>query len=294
MSRRTLVLNFDDSAGQFADAEVLQLQSFQEQIRFGCSWGQFRAFERWLSPKLPDSPGAVFTGSGDYHHLSWLLLKRLPAHRPVQLIICDNHPDNMRYPFGIHCGSWVYWASRLPQVAAVHVIGISSGDIGSRHAWENHWRPLINGKLTYWSVRQPARWTRFTGRRDAARDFPDAAALLDALWPHIGVMPVYLSIDKDVLSPEVVSTNWDQGHFGEQDLLALIARCRGWLTGADITGDVSLWRYRSRFKRLLSEADGQSAPDEAQLAVWQQRQQALNRRLVAALDAAWMPGSGIG
>lgn len=294
MSRRPLVLNFDDSAGQFADAEVLQLQRFQEQIRFGCSWRQFRAFERWLSPKLPDSPGAVFTGSGDYHHLSWLLLKRLPAHRPVQLIICDNHPDNMRYPFGIHCGSWVYWASRLPQVAAVHVIGISSADIGAGHAWENHWRPLGRGRLTYWSIGRPARWTRLTGRAGAARDFDHPDALLDAFLPQIGALPVYLSIDKDVLSPAVVNTNWDQGTFREQDLLRLIARCKGLLAGADITGDVSQWRYRSRFKRLLSGADGQRVPDEAQLRRWQAPQQALNRRLLAALGEAWMADEAAG
>lgn len=294
MGRQPVVLNFDDAAGEIPGARVVALQRFQEAIRFGCGWRRFRDFERWLTPQLPARPGAVFTGSGDYHHLSWLLLRRLPAHRPVQLIVCDNHPDNMRYPFGIHCGSWVYWASRLPQVAAVHVIGISSGDIGLRHAWENHWRPLGSGRLTYWSIGQPARWTRLTGRPGAARDFASAGALLDALLPQIGPLPVYLSIDKDVLSPAVVNTNWDQGTFLEQDLLRLIARCKGRLAGADITGDVSLWRYRSRFKRLLSGADGQLAPDAAQLGRWQPPQQALNRRLLAALDEAWAADEAAG
>ncbi|KJM64856.1 hypothetical protein B5M10_14330 [Pluralibacter gergoviae] len=288
MSRRTVVLNFDDAAGHFPDAQAVDLRRFQEAIRFGCGWRQFRDFARWLSPQLPAQTGAVFTGSGDYHHLSWLLLSRLPANRPVQLIVCDNHPDNMRYPFGIHCGSWVYWASRLPQVAAVHVIGISSADIGAGHAWENHWRPLMSGKLTYWSVGRPARWTRLTGRPDAARNFDHADALLDAFLPQVGALPVYLSVDKDVLSPAVVSTNWDQGTFREQDLLRLIARCRGRLAGADITGDVSQWRYRSRFKRLLSGADGQRVPEEEELRRWQTPQQALNRRLLAALSGAWI------
>ncbi len=89
--------------------------------------------------------GCVLLGSGDYHHVTQLLLERLPSDEPIHLIVCDNHPDNMRYPFGIHCGSWVYWASKLPQVARIDVLGISSSDIGWLHAVENHWSPLYKG-----------------------------------------------------------------------------------------------------------------------------------------------------
>lgn len=287
MSPPALVLNFDAAAGELPGASVIALESWQERIRFGCSWRQFRQLAQHLKPQLPERYGCVFTGSGDYHHLSYFLLSQLPAGQPVQVIICDNHPDNMRYPFGIHCGSWVYWASRLPQVAEIHVVGISSGDIGLRHAWENHWSPLCNGKLTYWSVNQPASWTRLAGGRPGGRNFPDAGALLTALFDHTGHLPVYLSIDKDVLSPEVVSTNWDQGTFVTRDLLALITRCAGMLIGADITGDVSLWRYQHWFKRWLSAADGQSSPSGAQIREWQRRQHELNRHLLQAIERAW-------
>lgn len=289
MSLNPLVLNFDNSAGELDNATTIELGEWQEAIRFGCSWRRFRQLRHHLAPLFPADYGCVFTGSGDYHHLSWLLLERLSAQRPVQLIICDNHPDNMVYPFGIHCGSWVYWASRLPQVAEIHVIGISSADISVRHAWENHLTPLLRRKITYWSVNQPAGWLRLLGRSSAARDFQNGDSLLDGLFHHIGGGPVYLSIDKDVLSPEVVNTNWDQGSFSEAHLQRLIERCSGNLVGADITGDVSLWRYQSRFKRWLSEADGQEVSDAAQIARWQQGQQALNRRLLAALEPAWAP-----
>lgn len=289
MTRTPVVLNFDNSAGAISGACDIDLHPAQDEIRFGCTWRQFHALGHRLDSLLPERYGCVFTGSGDYHHLSWLLLNRLPASQPVQLIICDNHPDNMRYPFGIHCGSWVYWASRLPQVAEIHVVGISSGDIGASHAWENHWQPLRRGKLTYWSIHQPALWTRWTGRRDAARNFNNAQTLLTELYKKMGPWPIYLSIDKDVLSPEVVSTNWDQGHFVEADLSALISRCAGKLIGADITGDVSLWHYQSWFKRKLSAADGQEPPSEQQLHRWQVGQQALNLRLLDAINQAWRP-----
>lgn len=287
MSRQPVILNFDESTEKTTDAITLDLRHWQERIRFGCRWHHMAALEREITPQLPAEPGCVFTGSGDYHHLSWLLLRQLPASRPVTVIVCDNHPDNMRYPFGIHCGSWVYWASRLPQVAAIHVIGISSADIGNNHAWENHWRPLRNGKLTYWSVQRPAPWLRWIGRPQAARNFVSAQALIDAFCPQIGHGPVYLSIDKDVLHPDVVTTNWDQGQFTLEALLALIDRCHGQLVGADITGEVSLYHYQSRFKQILSAADGQQDVTPEQVVDWQSGQQAVNQQLLAAIDRAW-------
>lgn len=186
----------------------------------------------------------MFTGSGDYHHLSQLLLNRLPTQQKFQLIICDNHPDNMRYPFGIHCGSWVYWASRLPQVEHVHVLGIGSQDIGLGHAWENHWSPLLKRKLTYWNVNVDTRWMNWIGAGRSNRAFGNADELMRAFLAQFDrSLPVYLSIDKDVLSPEVVNTNWDQGEFLEQHLNDLIDACQGRIIGADITGDVSAYHY---------------------------------------------------
>lgn len=85
---------------------------------------------------------------------------------------------------------------------------------------------------------------------------------------------VYLSIDKDVFSEQVVRTNWDQGQFSEQQVMDLIQACQQRLLGADITGDVSAYQYTSRFKRLLSASDGQSEPDADQLLQWQLQQKA--------------------
>ena len=301
--RQTVVLNFDDSAGVPDGAINIDLTAWQESIRFGCKWKQFQNLDDYLNTCLKDylnndlakqsSPstqlGCVLMGSGDYHHITQLLLNRLNVEEPIHLIVCDNHPDNMRYPFGIHCGSWVYWASRLPQVARIDVIGMSSADISLKHAWENHWSPLLSGKLHYWSIQQNASWTKWIGAKSAWHGFDDADQLMDSFLNQLSVLnlPIYLSIDKDVLSKEVVMTNWDQGYFLEQHLQRLIQASAGRLIGADITGDVSAYHYQSRFKRFLSESDGQAEPSQKEIESWQVHQQALNQRLIHSIQYSW-------
>ncbi|WP_445114945.1 hypothetical protein [Acinetobacter sp. WZC-1] len=291
-SRQHVLLNFDDSAGKPENALNIDLAEWQEMIRFGCQWSEFRQLQNYLAGHLPQSSqlGCVCMGSGDYHHVTQLLLETRAATQPIHLIVCDNHPDNMRYPLGIHCGSWVYWASRLEQVARIDVIGISSGDIGLAHAWENHWSPLRQGKLHYWSVQQNAAWTRVIGARNAWHGCDHADELLTAFRAEIAGMdaPVYLSIDKDVLSRDVVVTNWDQGHLLESHLQDLIQACRGRLIAADITGDVSAYQYKNWLKRFLTGLDGQQEPSQREIECWQKDQQQLNLRLMAAMDSAWL------
>lgn len=288
--RDSVVLNFDDSAGQPEHALNIELSTWQEVIRFGCKWRDFNDLERHLDDILPmpAALGCVLLGSGDYHHLTQLLLSRLPDQPKIHLIVCDNHPDQMRYPFGIHCGSWVYWASRLKQVARIDVIGISSEDIGLKHAWENHWGPLLTGKVHYWSVKQSAAWTRWIGAKDAWHGFDTADALMAAFLSQLQHdLPIYLSIDKDVLSEDVVQTNWDQGSFLEQHLIDLIQACKQRLVGADITGDVSAYHYKNRFKRILSASDGQAEPSIEEVARWQVEQKQLNQRLITEINQSW-------
>ncbi len=293
ISRQHIVLNFDDSAGIPADALNIDLSSWQETIRFGCKWNEFDELSQYLQTQIDTDRdfGCVLMGSGDYHHMTQLLLKQLKNSEPFHLIVCDNHPDNMRYPFGIHCGSWVYWASRLPQVARIDVIGISSGDIGLGHSWENHWSPLRSGKLHYWSIDQDASWTKFIGAENSWHGFQNPDELMNEFLNEISKvnLPVYLSIDKDVLSKEVVMTNWDQGHFLEKHLIDLIQYNHQNLIGADITGDVSAYHYKKWFKRFLSASDGQNEPTEEEIKAWQVHQKELNQRLISEIDLNWKP-----
>jgi hypothetical protein len=285
LAHRPIVLDIDRSVGPLPNRLVLPLEHWQESIRFGCSLAAIRRFAAMLDELLPADYGTVFTGSGDFHHLSWPLIARLPTQAPFQVVVLDNHPDNMRFPFGVHCGSWVRRVAMLPQVSHVHVLGITSSDIGSGHAWENYLTPLRRGKLSYWSIGVDIGWSRGLGLARAFHGFDTPAAMVDAFVEsqRTQATPSYLSIDKDVFAPEVAHTNWDQGRLLTDHALELIGGLRHGLVGSDINGEVSHYRYRSWWKRRLSALDAQPAIDPALLSDWQAQQHALNLQLLAAI-----------
>ena len=291
-----VVLDLDRSIGSLAGEWRVALGDRQEALRFGCSLGHMHALARQLDTWLPapDRHGPVFMGSGDFHHLSWPLVARCiralgMRQGQLRVVVLDNHPDNMRFPFGVHCGSWVRRVAQLAEVDHVLVAGITSGDIGWRHSWENQLSPLRAGKLSYWSIGVDTGWARWLGVASAFRSFASAQALADELAEHLHRerQHTYLSIDKDVFAPDVVQTNWDQVLLLEAQSTQVIDALQGQLVGSDITGEVSSYRYQSVWKRWLSAGDGQDTDiAHEQLTRWQTEQHALNQRLLAHLGRA--------
>jgi hypothetical protein len=293
-----VVLDLDGSVGALPGELRLALASdWQEALRFGCGLGRLQHFSAALQSQLPPftEHGTVFMGSGDFHHLSWPLIVRcVAAHgctsqQPLRVLVLDNHPDNMRFPWGVHCGSWVRRVAMLPQVSHIHVLGITSHDIGLGHAWENYLTPLRAGRLTYWSVGVDTGWARWLGLQERFRCFPDADALTCAVLRMLSadLQPTYLSIDKDVFDPSVVRTNWDQGVLQAHHAFSMISALRGHLAGSDVTGDVSAYRYRTAWKRWLSAGDGQQTAEvDAALPEWQVAQAAFNQELLRQLEKA--------
>jgi hypothetical protein len=286
-----LILDFDGSVLPLPDSKRLPLGAWQESVRFGCPSSALAKLENAIGAEaflFPCSSDAisryptVFTGSGDYHHVSHMLIHRYAClQRNLEVVVFDNHPDNMRYPFGIHCGSWVWHVSRLPFVSCVHVLGITSTDVQFQHAWENHLRPLRTGKVRYWCVGRDLGWMNWLGIA-GSRSFPSIAAMLDAFAKQIQSTkgPLYLSIDKDVLAPSEVHTNWDQGIMRLDELTGAIRLMQHRIVGSDVTGEVSIYRYRNLLKRLLSGLDGQAEVPALTLEKWQLQHQAVNRELM--------------
>jgi hypothetical protein len=80
------------------------------------------------------------------------------------------------------------------------------------------------------------------------------ATLLDRLSPHA----IYLTIDKDVLTPEYALTNWDQGQMPLTFLLQAVRYLaqRTNILGIDVVGDYSQPHYTgSWFSTLLKRAE---------------------------------------
>ena len=279
-----IILDFDQSVGALPRASVVSLLAWQEGIRFGCSMARLRKLDTVLQNALPLVHGPAFLGSGDFHHVSYLLIRRALRRSNLRLVVLDNHPDNMRFPFGIHCGSWVSHVAALSGITHIDVVGITSQDVSARGLWENRWRPLLSGKLTYWCIGTDTRWARRLGLGGAFKVADSADELIKSfIQAARGDERVYLSIDKDVLHPDVAHTNWDQGLLRETHLDAVISALGDRIAGADITGDVSLHRYRTRWKRWLSRLDEQPVIAAEALEEWQRSQNAINVRLAARL-----------
>jgi len=288
----TIILDFDQSVGDIENALRIDLKNWQSTIRFGCSLKNFRRLDEKLQQDLPASYGTVLLGSGDYHHVSLLLIERLQSiyneQNPIEIVVFDNHPDNMRYLFGIHCGSWVSYVATLPFVSHVHVLGITSNDIGVAHAWENRLTPLVKNKLIYWSMGVSIGWAKWLGLGKSFRNFDSPNALIHdfLIYQKSHSQPVYLSIDKDVLDEATIQTNWDQGQLKTDHILAVISALSARIIGSDITGEVSNWQHPSFFKRLLSLLDKQPTIPDDTLGQWQVQQHQVNLQLLSALKTS--------
>ncbi len=167
--------------------------------------------------------------TGDYHYLSRLWLEKAAAEQgdaPFALVLFDHHPDMQEPAFGrvLSCGGWARDAfSGIPNLTQVLLVGIDP-DL------EVEILDLVfDGVLAVTTDD-----LRHTG--DAlSQDVLEMFSLLD---PNI---PVYMSVDKDVLTKDHARTNWDQGCMTLMQLEAAVRRIAAGhrLLGADICGGLS-------------------------------------------------------
>ncbi len=157
-----------------------------------------------------------FLDSGDYHYLSRLWTERIG--KPYALVLLDHHPDLQEpaFPGLMSCGGWVR--------------DVLEGDPWCRKVLVAGVDPSL--------VPEPA---PFSGRVRILDERHSDAASVEAALPFLEDLPVYLSIDKDILSPQWARTDWTQGSMSLDELCALIrlaATGRG-VIGADVCGELS-------------------------------------------------------
>ena len=214
-------------------------------------WSRPWALQRFrarVASDLPASEGAtlVFAGSGDFHHITPTLLARASeaaGDPPVTLLHFDNHPDWVRFSNGAHCGSWVGWAARLPNVVRVVTVGVCSNDIHRPQAKGADLDLVSEGRVELYAYRAPrgARKVAVADREWSTIEAMGKVAFLDFLPTRIPTKNVYLTIDKDVLRAADAGTNWDQGRTSLAFLKAMLTRIgeHHRVIGADVVGDWS-------------------------------------------------------
>lgn len=156
-------------------------------------------------------PGGIhWIDTGDYHYLSKFFLDAVGE--PFELLLLDHHSDRQKSAFGgiLSCGSWVTEAlTSNHNLKSVVSIG-----------------PETEGP----SSENTQRFPETGGRANAGfREVPPPAEL-----------PLYISIDLDVLAPEVFTTNWDQGSMTALQLEAALSAFRNRrILGVDICGGLT-------------------------------------------------------
>ncbi|WP_421445911.1 arginase family protein [Agrobacterium tumefaciens] len=204
-------------------------------------------------------PRLCFMGSGDFHHVTALLLDAALERLPVAttLIHFDNHPDWVTFNGGLHCGSWVNSALENHNIQKVITIGVCSSDLRSpeRKGANLHW--LSQGRLELYPYSHPpsqvsADYGSGASFRqdDGALHWRSISAIgeenfFEEILSRIQTPSVYISIDKDVLAGEDAVTNWDQGVMRLPYLLSLVSEIgrRHRIIGADVIGDYSTPSY---------------------------------------------------
>lgn len=161
-----------------------------------CETGSLSEIQHRLLHRL--NHGITFIGSGDYHYVSYLLLTEV--QEDFTLLLFDHHTDMFKpfVPSLISCGSWVSDAlASLPLLKKVILIGVRPDFITA-----DRWLSKV--------VLYP---------ESSRLHHPD---FVEQVLSSIETETVYVSIDKDVLDPAQVITNWDQGSLQLSVLLDLL------------------------------------------------------------------------
>jgi hypothetical protein len=294
---RVRVLDLDGSLtpqdGLFPPAGVgwTPAQDWGPRVRLACPFRTFERFRGWLDTALPDDgPGVTLYGSGDFHHVTLALLGRVRG--PFNLLVLDKHPDWMRgVPF-LHCGTWLRHALRLPGLRLVFHCG-GDADFDNAYRWLAPWPEVRSGRVVVFPARRHFNrggWSGLTVRPLLTDGSRPAEVLRDALRPFLDELarhPLYISIDKDVLTAADAAVNWDSGLLRLEDAVtvieAFLTAAGGRLAGADLLGDWSPVRLGHPLNRLCDRLDHPSPSHDPADAADR------NRRANAALLRALLP-----
>ncbi len=199
--------------------------------------------------------GIHYIDSGNTHYMTGLLTARIDE--PFRLLLFDHHPDMQKPAFGslLSCGSWLRSAieenRNLRSVVMAGVDEVLAGQVMEADGgkWE------IDGETGLWQGSWQDR--PLTRIPTDILETTESGKLL-AYLSGDGLLPLYLSIDKDVFSADEVRTNWDQGSLSTEGFFRVLrALCEGEtpILGVDICGECDRRAGSEDYRRALMQND---------------------------------------
>ena len=165
-----------------------------------------------------DYRGIHFLDSGNYHYLSKFWLEKI--EKPYSLIVFDHHTDMQESAFFgmLSCGSWIKEVlEEHPYIKEVCVVGPPKAAI-------EQCEPNLASRVVFLTQEELE-----AGILEKWQEFLENEKEL----------PIYLSIDKDVLCPEDARTNWDQGKMKLEEMGEMIKQMfqKRNVLGIDVCGE---------------------------------------------------------
>lgn len=194
------------------------------------------------SAGITDAHGIHFFDNGNYHYMSKIWTDMV--QEPFSLVVFDHHPDMQAPRFGniLSCGGWVKKVLDENQfINNVVIIGVADHLVDEiRAELSLAGDANILDKVTFIKESEvcetgtPSSFSRtstsFSRMRESLRS-PTESGMTEGR--------IYISIDKDALSPTYAATNWDQGSLDIATLKEIIANLAAnhKIIGVDICGE---------------------------------------------------------
>ena len=245
-------LNLDDAWSDLpGDLPVVDAREWGPRLRFSAPGRLIEQFYREVGPRV--EPFVVY-GSGDFHHLSALWLRRLGE--PFVLLSFDNHPDWDLRPPRWACGGWINRALELPTVQKVSVWGCGNFECWWPRQLFGNRRAERSGELDVhpWADGRPVSQQN----RRGAIVSSNWRAKFTQFAQAISGADVYVTIDLDCLRAEDAVTNWENGRFTVDDVtwaLTQLRSAKAPIVAGDICGAFSPPKYARHKQRFAAAMD---------------------------------------
>ena len=249
--KRAVHLNLDGAwRGADANLPTIDATAWGPRLRFSASPRTVEKFFQEIKPQLGDF---ILYGSGDFHHLSGLWVRRVDES--LTLVSFDNHPDWDVRPPRWSCGSWINRVLELPHVRRIGIWGC-----GNFECWWPY-QLFGNRKAERAGTLEVHPWADDRPLKDRNR----RGAILRSDWRQsfekftrdLAGSAIYVTIDLDCLAPAVSWTNWENGKLSLEDVRWGLETLRrhARIVAGDMCGAYSRPIYARRKQRFASQMD---------------------------------------